>query len=163
MTLSLTDVSRAVARARKCQEWLAFVQFLVFIYSGYMAPTSSVLCTMAVAIYLVFVSFNSFSRVPRRLLVRSSCFANFLFVKRSDRCLDILFPRTHTTDKKLRQRGTWWSGIRKWVRRRSFLAKELEKSNSPVITKDLRAWFGLAIYAMHVTRISLPWIAEEWK
>ncbi|KAL0105200.1 hypothetical protein PUN28_016685 [Cardiocondyla obscurior] len=27
------------------REWLAFVQFLVFIYSGYMASTSSVLCT----------------------------------------------------------------------------------------------------------------------
>lgn len=99
MTLSLTDVSCAVARARKCQEWLAFVQFLVFIYSGYMAPTSSVLCTMAVAIYLVFVSFNlSFSQAL--LVTLSSCFANFLFVKRSDRCLDILLPaQTHTTDQ----------------------------------------------------------------
>lgn len=33
---------------------------------------------------------------------------------------------------------------KEWVRRRSFPAKELEKSNSPVITKDLRAGFGLA-------------------
>lgn len=38
-----------------------------------MAPALSVLCTMAVAIYLVFVSFNlSFSRAPRRSLVRSA-------------------------------------------------------------------------------------------
>lgn len=79
MTLSLTDVSRAVALARNCQEWLAFVQFLVFIYSGYMAPTSSVLCTMAVALYPVFVSFNlSFlggrslraSHEPRKFSIR---------------------------------------------------------------------------------------------
>lgn len=48
MTLSLTDVSRAASeRVRKCQEWLAFVQFLVFIYSGYMAPTSSISRTIA--------------------------------------------------------------------------------------------------------------------
>jgi len=52
---------------------------------------------------------------------------------------------------------------KEWDQHQSFSAKELEKSNSPVITKDLRAGFGLTIYAMHVTRISLSWIAKEWK
>jgi len=69
MTLSLTDVSRAVARVRKCQEWLAFVQFLVFIYSGYMAPTSSVLCTMAVAIYTSYLFRSTYH--SRELLART--------------------------------------------------------------------------------------------
>lgn len=44
---------------------------------------------------------------------------------------------------------------KEWDQRQSFSEKELEKSNSSVITKDLRAGFGLTIYAMHVTRISL--------
>lgn len=46
----------------------------------------------------------------------------------------------------------------------TFPAKELEKSNSSVITKNLRTAFGLCkIYAMHVTRISVCRIAKERK
>lgn len=86
MTLSLTDVSRAASeRVRKCQEWLAFVQFLVFIYSGYMAPTSSILRTIARSdtAYLFCSTYppreNSCERVTSRGV--RSYFANFPFAK----------------------------------------------------------------------------------
>lgn len=91
----------------------------------------------------IFVSFNLSSSSAQRWEARASHTLQIFYSQGViDALIYLLSRELVQLIKKLRQRRTWWSGIRNKITEVS-PAKGLEKSNLPVITKDLRAGFGL--------------------
>lgn len=125
-------VAREVGLRESGRNGLAFVQVLVFIYSrvarrpslSYAPRTMAIDTTSAYSFHLsLFLS-------VQRNVERDVSLALCKFSIRTPWVIDA--PRytvceLRTTDKKLRQRRTWWSGIRNGISVELSLAKKREK------------------------------------